>query len=389
MSLKIDIADRLKNLPPYLFAELDRLKKEALSKGKDLIDFGVGDPDTPTPTHIIERLYEAAKDPKNHKYATNLGLDELRQAITKWYNNRFGVKLDPQTEVLPLIGSKEGISHIPLAFLNPGDVALVPDPCYPPYKSGTILAGGVPYLMPLLKENNFLPVFKDIDYQVARRAKLMFINYPNNPTTATANKEFFEETVKFAETNNIIVCHDAAYSEITFNNYKPMSFLEIEGAKEVGIEFHSLSKTYNMTGWRIGFALGNKEVIENLAQVKSHIDSGIFQAVQFASIIALSNIDHLTELLSTYKERRDILVEGLNAIGWKVDKPKATFYVWAPVPPGYTSMELSKTLLDKCGVVTTPGIGFGQNGEGFVRFALTVEAERIEEALERIKTLHG
>jgi LL-diaminopimelate aminotransferase len=243
--------------------------------------------------------------------------------------------------------------------------------------------------MPLLKENNFLPVFKDIDYQVARRAKLMFINYPNNPTTATANKEFFEETVKFAETNNIIVCHDAAYSEITFNNYKPMSFLEIEGAKEVGIEFHSLSKTYNMTGWRIGFALGNKEVIENLAQVKSHIDSGIFQAVQFASIIALSNIDHLTELLSTYKERRDILVEGLNAIGWKVDKPKATFYVWAPVPPGYTSMELSKTLLDKCGVVTTPGIGFGQNGEGFVRFALTVEAERIEEALERIKTLHG
>ena len=387
--IKIDIAERLKNLPPYLFAELDRLKKEALSRGKDLVDFGVGDPDTPTPEHIIERLYETAKDPTTHKYATSFGLGELREAMAKWYKERFDVDLDPENEILPLIGSKEGISHIPLAFLDKGDVALVPDPCYPPYKSGTILADGVPYLMPLLKENNFLPLFEDIDFQVAKRAKLMFLNYPNNPTSATAEKAFFEEAIKFACDNDIIICHDAAYSEIAFDGYRPVSFLEVEGAKEVGIEFHSLSKTYNMTGWRIGFALGNKDIIKSLAQVKSHIDSGIFRAVQFASIVALSSIDHLTELLNVYKERRDCLVDGLNSLGWEVERPKATFYVWAQVPPGYTSMELSKTLLDKCGVVTTPGVGFGSNGEGFIRFALTVAVERIEEAIERIKELHG
>lgn len=386
--IKIEIAERLKNLPTYLFAELDKLKQEALAKGKDLIDIGIGDPDTPTPQHIIERLYETANDPENHKYATNLGMRELRQAMADWYKKRFAVKLDPETEVLPLIGSKEGISHIPLAFLNPGDVSLVPDPCYPPYKSGTVLAGGVPYLMPLLPENNFLPVLDDIDYQVARRAKLMFLNYPNNPTTACAGKEFFRQAIEFAEENNIIICHDAAYSEIYFDCYKPASFLEVEGAKEVGIEFHSLSKTYNMTGWRIGFVVGNKEIIKHLAQVKSHIDSGIFRAVQFASIVALSSENHLSELLNIYKNRRDVLVEGLNALGWKLEKPQATFYVWAPVPPGYTSMELSRTLLDKCGIVATPGVGFGQNGEGFIRFALTVDVERIKEAIERIKKLH-
>lgn len=389
MGLKIDTADRLKNLPPYLFAQLDRLKKEAFAKGKDLIDLGIGDPDIPTPEHIIKRLYEAARDPKTHRYATNFGLMQLRQAAAKWYEGRFGVEVDPHTEILPLIGSKEGISHIPLAFLNPGDVALVPDPCYPPYKSGTILAGGVPYLMPLLEANNFLPVFKDIDPQVARKAKLMFLNYPNNPTTATASKDFFKAAVKFARDNNIIICHDAAYSEIAFDGYKPVSFLEVDGAKEIGIEFHSLSKTYNMTGWRMGFALGNKKVINCLAQVKSHIDSGIFKAVQFAGIVALSNTNHLAELLSIYKERRDVLVEGLKKLGWNINKPKATFYVWAPVPPGYTSMELSKTLLDKYGIVVTPGLGFGPNGDGFIRFALTVSVDRIKESIERIRKFHG
>ncbi len=389
MGLKINTADRFKKLPPYLFAQLDELKKEALAKGKDLIDFGIGDPDIPTPEHIIERLYEAVQDPETHRYPTNFGLMQLRQAAAKWYEGRFGVEVDPNTEILPLIGSKEGISHIPLAFLNPGDVALVPDPCYPPYKSGTILAGGVPYLMPLLEANNFLPVFKDIDRQVARQAKLMFLNYPNNPTTATASKEFFEEAVKFARDNNIIICHDAAYSEIAFDGYKPVSFLEVDGAKEIGIEFHSLSKTYNMTGWRMGFALGNKKVINCLAQVKSHIDSGIFRAVQFAGIVALSNTDHLAELLSIYKERRDLLVEGLKGLGWNINKPKATFYVWASVLSGYTSMELSKILLDKYGIVVTPGVGFGQNGEGFIRFALTVSVGRIKESMERIKKFHG
>lgn len=387
--IKIKTAERMKSLPPYLFAELDRLKQNAVAKGKDVIDLGIGDPDTPTPQHIIERLYETARDPKNHKYATNLGMLELREAITDWYKRRFAIKLDPETEVLPLIGSKEGISHIPLAFLNPGDVTLVPDPCYPPYKSGTVLAGGVPYLMPLLQKNDFLPVLDDIDYQVAKRAKLMFLNYPNNPTTACTGRNFFKQAIEFAEDNNIIICHDAAYSEIYFDDYKPIGFLEVDGAKEVGIEFHSLSKTYNMTGWRIGFVVGNKEVIKHLAQVKSHIDSGIFRAVQFAGVVALSNDSHLQELLNVYKQRRDVLVDGLSALGWKLEKPKATFYVWAPVPPGYTSMELSKTLLDKCAIVATPGVGFGPNGEGFIRFALTVDEKRIKEAIDRIKKLHN
>lgn len=388
MSVKIEISEKLKNLPPYLFTELDRLKKEAVDKGKDIIDFGIGDPDTPTPEYIIKGLNRAVADPKTHKYPGNFGLKELRLAIAKWYKERFNVNLNPDTEILPLIGSKEGISHIPLAFLNTGDIALVPDPCYPPYKSGTILAGGVPYLMPLLKENDFLPSLKDIDYQVCRRAKIMFLNYPNNPTSATAERNFFEEAVGFARDNNIIICHDAAYSEIAFDDYQPVSFLETEGAKEMGIEFHSLSKTYNMTGWRIGFAVGNEEIIKSLAKIKSHIDSGVFEAVQFAAIEALSDRKHLKELNQTYKERRDVLIKGLNSIGWKVTAPKATFYVWADVPPGYTSMELSKTLLDKCALVITPGVGFGQNGEGFARFALTVSTARINEAIERIKQLH-
>ncbi|MCK4826771.1 aminotransferase class I/II-fold pyridoxal phosphate-dependent enzyme, partial [bacterium] len=260
----------------------------------------------------------------------------------------------------------------------------------PVYENGaTILNGAVPYMMPLKAENNFLPDLSRIPSEIIKKSKLMFLNYPNNPTTATASKEFFEEAVKFARDNNIIICHDAAYSEIAFDGYKPVSFLEVDGAKEIGIEFHSLSKTYNMTGWRMGFALGNKKVINCLAQVKSHIDSGIFRAVQFAGIVALSNTDHLAELLSIYKERRDLLVEGLKGLGWNINKPKATFYVWASVLSGYTSMELSKILLDKYGIVVTPGVGFGQNGEGFIRFALTVSVGRIKESMERIKKFHG
>lgn len=387
--VKIDTADRLKQLPPYLFAEIDRIKKRAVREGRDIIDLGVGDPDKPTPMHIIESLYKAARDPTNHRYALDMGLLQLREAIARWYKRRFKVVLDPETEVLPLIGSKEGIAHIPLAFINHGDEVLIPDPCYPPYKSGTIFAGGVPYLMPLLAENDFMPDLDGIDYQVAKRAKIMFINYPNNPTAAVCTESFFKKVVDFATENNIIICHDAAYSEISFDGYKPLSLLQIEEAKGVGVEFHSLSKTYNMTGWRLGFACGDADIISALRTVKSNIDSGIFQAVQFAGIVALEgDQSHLDELNNMYQRRRDILVEGLNGLGWKVAKPKATFYVWAPVPPGYTSNELSKMLLEKADIVTTPGVGFGPNGEGYIRMALTVSEDRLKEAADRIKRLH-
>ena len=385
----IDTADRLNKLPPYLFAEIDRIKKEAIAKGRDIIDLGVGDPDQPTPIHIIEQLFKAAQDPENHGYAMDRGLLKLREAIAAWYSRRFDVTLDPDTEVLPLIGSKEGIAHIPLAFINQGDEVLVPDPCYPPYKSGTIFAGGTPYLMPLLAENDFLPDLKAIDPQVAQRAKIMFLNYPNNPTSAVATEDFYKKAIEFANQNNIIVCHDAAYSEMSYDGYKPLSFLEIEGAKEVGVEFHSLSKTYNMTGWRLGFACGNKDVVSALRTVKSNIDSGIFKAVQSAGIMALeSDQSHVDDLNTMYQKRRDVLCDGLNSIGWKVEKPRATFYVWIPVPPGYTSSELAKTLLEKADIVTTPGVGFGPNGEGFIRMTLTVCKARLEEAVDRIKRLH-
>jgi len=387
--INVDTSSRLKELPPYLFAEIDKIKKKAISEGKDIIDLGVGDPDRPTPMHIIEQLYEAAKDAKNHRYAMDMGLLKLRETIATWYKRRFDVELDPESEVLPLIGSKEGIVHMPLAYVNHGDEVLIPDPCYPPYKSGTIFAGGVPYLMPLLPENDFLPDLGAIDYQVARRAKIMFLNYPNNPTSAVATEEFFKRVIEYANENNIIICHDAAYSEMSYDGYKPPSFLEFEGAKDVGVEFHSLSKTYNMTGWRLGFVCGKADVVSALRKVKSNIDSGIFQPVQFAGIMALeSDQSHIDKLNAMYQRRRDVLVNGLNSIGWKVKKPKATFYVWIPVPPGYTSNELTKSLLEKADIVTTPGVGFGPNGEGYIRITLTVPEERLQEAVDRIKRLH-
>ena len=384
----MEFSDRLKKLPPYLFAEIDKAKRQAKAEGKDIIDLGIGDPDQPTPRHIIDELYKAAQDPANHKYALDAGLPRLREVIAKWYQERFGVELDPLTEILPLIGSKEGIAHMPLAFINPGDVSLVPDPCYPPYKSGTIFAGGEPYLMPLLAANNFLPDFDLIDSQVLNRAKMLYLNYPNNPTSAIATIDFFNQAVDFSQENDLIVCHDAAYSEMSYDDYNPISFLQAQGAKDAGVEFHSLSKTYNMTGWRVAFAVGNSKLIQGLAKVKSNIDSGIFQAVQAAGIMALEGPqDYVLEMKQMYQERRDVLVDGLNDLGWKVAKPKATFYVWIPVPPGYTSTELVKLLLEKTNIITTPGIGFGPNGEGYIRMTLTVPKERLHEAVQRIKNL--
>ncbi|MFA5335327.1 MAG: LL-diaminopimelate aminotransferase [Candidatus Omnitrophota bacterium] len=381
-----EFSERLRSLPPYLFAEIDKAKRKARAEGRDIIDLGIGDPDLPTPKHIIDALNKAAKDPSNHHYALDAGMPQFRQAIAKWYKKRFKVILDPDTEILPLIGSKEGIAHFPLAFVNPGDYVLVPDPCYPPYKIGTTFAGGIPYIMPLLQENDFLPDLSKIDRTVLGKAKTIFVNYPNNPTGAVADREFYGKVLDLADRNNLLICSDAAYSEVYYDGYKPMSILEIDGAKDSAVEFHSLSKTYNMTGWRIGWACGNRKAIEGLAKVKSNVDSGIFQAIQIAGIAALEGPqDAVRKANSIYRERRNALVDGLNSLGWKVSKPKATFYIWARTLRGYDSSGMAKALLEKADIVATPGVGLGKNGEGYIRMAVTVEKDRIKEAIRRIK----
>ena len=388
MTITIEKSDRLKALPPYLFKEIDRQKSEARKNGVDIIDLGVGDPDMPTPAHIIEALNKAAWDPANHRYPSYSGMGAFNEAVARWYQKRFQVALSPETEVVTLIGSKEGIANIPLALINPGDIGLATSPGYPVYNTGIQFAGGRTHFMDLLKSNQFLPDLSAIPDSVAAKAKLMFINYPNNPTSAVATVEFFQDVVRFAEKHNIIVCHDAAYSEMAFDGYRPPSFLETDGAKAVGVEFHSLSKTYNMTGWRLGFAVGRAEVIQALGQIKSNIDSGAFQAVQFAGIAALEGDQACVESMNLeYTLRRDILVDGLREIGLSVEKPRATFYVWIEVPMGYSSTSFASHLLTRSGIVATPGNGFGPPGEGYVRMALTVGTERMKEAVARIKSI--
>lgn len=387
-SLNVVLADRVRSLPPYLFARIDTMKKKALSEGVDLIDLSIGDPDIPTPGHIVEAMKKAVEKPEHHRYPSYEGMYAYRKAVSDWYKRRFGVDLDPETEVLSLIGSKEGIGHIPLAFVNPGDIVLVPTPGYPVYSIGTLFTGGQSYFMPLKEENGFLPDLDSIPPRIAEKAKLMFINYPNNPTSAVATKDFFKRVVEFAARYNIIVCHDAAYSEIYFDNERPLSFLSVDGAKEVGIEFHSLSKTYCMTGWRIGFAVGNKDVVAGLGKIKTNLDSGVFQAIQEAAIVALNTPEEdLKTLRETFRERRDALVGGLRDTPLKVYTPEATFYVWAKVPSGYDSTGLVKDMLEKAYVLATPGVGFGDAGEGYVRFALTARVDRIKEAVQRIKNI--
>lgn len=385
--IKIEKSDRLNSLPPYLFKEIDRQKEEVEKQGIDIIDLGVGDPDMPTPQHIIDALKQAASDPANHRYPSYSGMEDFNGAVARWYKRRFNVDLDPLNEVVTLIGSKEGIAHIPLAFINPGDVALVSSPGYPVYDIGVKFSGGETYFMNLLKENNFLPDLGAIPDEIADKAKMMFINYPNNPTSAVATEGFFQEVVSFAKSHNIIICHDAAYTEMAFDGYSPISFLETKDAKTVGIEFHSLSKTYNMTGWRIGFAVGRAEVIQALGQVKSNIDSGAFQAIQIAGITALEGDQTCVKAMNReYAERLDILAKGLSGLGLSFEKPKATFYVWIETPAGYTSSEFATHLLTKAGIVVTPGNGFGAAGEGYVRMALTVGKERLKEVIERIRS---
>ncbi|WP_278157041.1 LL-diaminopimelate aminotransferase [Methanogenium sp. S4BF] len=376
-------AHRLDNLPPYLFARIDAMKAEKRAQGVDVIDLGVGDPDLPTPSHIIEALVEAARNPATHHYPDYTGMLSYREAVAAWYRGRFGVELDPKREVLALIGSKEGIAHIPEAFVNPGDYVLVPDPGYPVYKTSTLFAEGKTWQMPLNEDNAFLPDLSAIPTDVCAKSRLMFLNYPNNPTGAVASLSFFEEAVEFAKEHDIIVVHDNAYSEISFDGYKAPSFLEADGAMDVGIEMHSLSKTYNMTGWRIGMAAGSADIIAGLGRVKTNVDSGAFDAIQIAAIEALtSSQECIAQSCAVYEERRDTLVSGLRGLGFDVTSPKATFYVWLKVD---NSMEFAAKMLNEAGIVVTPGTGFGDAGEGYVRFAITRSVERIEEALERMR----
>jgi LL-diaminopimelate aminotransferase len=386
--MRIKKASRIEELPPYLFAEIDRKKSEVRKRGVDLIDLGVGDPDLPTPKPIIEKLKKASEDPKNHRYPSYEGMIEFRTAVAQWYERRFDVRLDPKTEVLSLIGSKEGIAHVPLAFVDPGDYVLVPSPGYPVYRVSTLFAGGIPYFLPLRKENGFLPNLSEVPKEVAEKTKLLFLNYPNNPTAAIAEKPFYEEVIAFAKKYEIVVCHDAAYSELAFDGFRPLSFLEVPGARELGIEFHSLSKTFNMTGWRVGFAVGNPEIVAGLGKVKTNIDSGLFQAVQEAAIEALNHFDTpLPGLIEIYEGRRNVMVKGLRELGLGVERPKATFYLWIEVPKGFNSARFATLLLEEAGIVATPGNGFGDAGEGYIRMALTVDETRLKEAIERLKKI--
>ncbi len=384
----IEPAGRIKTLPPYLFAAIDEMKKAALARGVDIINLGIGDPDLPTPAPIVERLRQEAGNPRHHQYPSYEGMLSFRQAVADWYQRRFGVSLNPADEVLTLIGSKEGIGHVPLAFVNPGDVVLVPSPGYPVYPVATGFAGGMSYMMPLSKANHFLPDLGAIPKDVARKAKLMFLNSPNNPTSVIAGKEFFARVVEFANEHQIIVCHDAAYSEIYYDGRKPASFLEVEGAKDVGVEFHSLSKTFNMTGWRIGFAVGNKQVLAGLGKVKSNLDSGVFQAVQEAGIVGLRDGDALAEgIRAVYQERRDVLLPGLARLDLEVEPLHAAFYVWITVPKGFTSAAFTAHLLEKAGIVSTPGNGFGEAGEGYIRLTLCAPKARLLEAVSRMEKI--
>ncbi|RLJ69776.1 LL-diaminopimelate aminotransferase [Hydrogenivirga caldilitoris] len=386
--MAFELAQRLKVLPPYLFAELDRRKQEKLAQGVDVIDLGVGDPDLPTPEPIVEALCRAAKKPENHRYPSYVGMKAYREAVAQWYKRRFDINLDPNREVTALIGSKEGIAHFPLAFVQEGDVVLCPDPAYPVYKIGTIFAGGKPYTMPLKEENDFLPDIGSIPQEIVDKAKIIWVNYPNNPTSADATEDFYRDLVRWAKKHNIIVASDNAYSEIYMGDRRPISILQIEGAKEVAIEFHSLSKTYNMTGWRIGMAVGNEELVKALGKVKTNVDSGQFNAVQEAGITALSlPEDELDKLRAVYRERREVMTAALKSLGLEPLESDVTFYVWTKVPKGYTSAEFVGRLIDEAGIVCTPGNGFGEAGEGFFRISLTVPTERLVEAAKRIENL--
>jgi LL-diaminopimelate aminotransferase len=379
------IAHRVEGLPPYLFAELDRQVEEKRAAGTDVISLGVGDPDLPTPRHIVEALQEAAEDPVTHQYPSYYGLPALRKAVAHWYGARFGVELDPDSEVQPLIGSKEGIAHLAWAFVDPGDEVLVPDPGYPVYEIGTRLAGGTPVPVPHRADRGFLPDLPAAP--VTDRTKVLWLGFPSNPTAAVAELPLFEEAVGFARKHGLLLAHDIAYSEITFDGYTAPSVLQVPGAKEVAVEFGSASKIFNMTGWRVGWAVGNADAIRALATVKTNIDSGIFNAVQRATVVGLTGpMTHLKDLRDTYRGRRDLFVDALNDLGWNLKAPLGSFYVWFPTPDGRSSADFAELLLERAGVVVAPGGGYGRQGEGYVRASMTIANDRLEEAVARIRT---
>jgi LL-diaminopimelate aminotransferase len=384
----VRVADRLQDLPPYLFAELDRRIAQKRAEGVDVISLGVGDPDLPTPPHVVRALQEAAEDASTHQYPSYYGLPELRRSIAGWYERRFGVSLDPDREVLPLIGSKEGIAHLAVAFVDPGDEVLVPDPGYPVYAVGTMLAGGRSVSMPLDAANAYLPDVSRLD--PSDRTTLMWLAYPNNPTAAVASLADLELAVAFARERGILLAHDAAYSEITFDGYVAPSVLQVPGATDVAVEFGSLSKTYNMTGWRVGFVVGNATAIEALGRVKTNLDSGIFNAVQRAAIAAIDGPqDHVEAMRAVYQKRRDAVVSAFQDIGVALEPPLGSVYVWIPTPAGRTSEDFATELLDEAGVVVAPGRGYGEHGEGFVRISLTVADDRLGEAMARVRSRMG
>lgn len=377
---------RLERLPPYLFIEIDQRKKTAVAAGKDVINLGVGDPDRPTPGFIIDAMQRAIRDPKNHRYPYDDGAPEFKRQASEWFARRFGVRLDPTSEILSLIGTKEGLGHLPLACVNPEDLVLVPSPGYPVYQSSTIFAGGRPHTLPLHESNGWLPDLDAVSADVWSRTRLLFLNYPNNPTGAAASASFFDRCVGLARSHGFLIAHDAAYSEIWFET-PPPSILQAEGARDCCVEFHSLSKTFNMTGWRLGFVAGQRDVLAALAKVKGNVDSGQFGAIQAAGAVALAGIDcpEVAEIRKTYRRRRDCLVAGLRETGFRVTPPAATFYVFAACPPGQDSMRCVTRMLDEASVVAIPGVGFGPQGEGYVRFALCAEDSRIVEAVDRLR----
>lgn len=381
-------AQRLRRIPPYLFADLDRRKEEVQRRGVDVVSLAIGDPDLPTPEHIVRAMQQALADPATHQYPPYAGTRGFREAVARWYGQRFGVHLDPDREVLALIGSKEGLAHLPWAVVNPGEVVLVPDPGYPVYGAATLLADGVVHPLPLRPERRWLPDLSTVPSDVARRARLMFLNYPNNPTAATADLAFFQEVVQFAREYGILVAHDNSYSEIAYDGYRPPSFLQARGAKEVGVEFHSLSKTFCMTGWRVGFVCGNAEVIRALGKLKTNLDSGVFVAIQRAAEAALNGpTEPVIERVRVFQARRDAAISALQEGGWRVERPRATFYLWVEVPDGFDSVGFAAHVLDRTGVIVAPGIGYGQQGDRYVRLSITVPDDRLHEALRRLRAL--
>ncbi|MGH7262620.1 MAG: alanine transaminase [Candidatus Rokuibacteriota bacterium] len=382
---------RIKRLPPYVFAIVNDLKTKARARGEDIIDLGMGNPDQGTPKHIVAKLVEAAQNPRNHRYSASRGITRLRVAITNWYRDRYGVELDPESEAIATIGAKEGLSHLTLAVLQPGDGVLVPNPTYPIHAYSVVIADGDLRSVPLTPGGDFFARLEEAARLSWPKAKLLILSFPHNPTTQVVDRAFFEKVVAFAKEHRLMVVHDFAYADLTFDGYRPPSFLEVPGAKDVGVELFSLTKSYNMAGWRLAFACGNRQMIHALARIKSYLDYGVFQPIQIAGIIALEGDQTcVREITEVYRKRRDVLVDGLNKQGWTIPKPKGTMFVWAPIPEPFRalgSLEFAKLLIQEAKVAVSPGIGFGEYGEGYVRFALVENEQRIRQALRGFKTL--